>query len=54
MIMGVTFSIEPHHIEDLISISTHALAHITVAIVEIISLIFGTITWFPSFVAHGS
>jgi hypothetical protein len=34
--------------------STYILALATNAIVEIISLGFGTITWFPSFVSHDS
>ncbi len=61
MIVGTALGVEPHHVEDPISslapcdFGTCILVTlITGAIVEIISLGFGTITWFPSFVAHDS
>ncbi len=52
MIVRATPSIQFHHVEDLISHRTIALI-INVAM-EIISLKFGTLTWFSSSVTHDS
>ncbi len=60
MIVGATLGVEPYHNKDpIFSLSprgscTHILALIIGAIVQIISLGFGTITWFPSSATHDS
>jgi hypothetical protein len=58
MIVGTTPSVKFHKVEDPIShqhlvvFGTYALTRVTGAFMEIISLRFGTITWFPSSIAH--
>ncbi len=60
MIMGNTPNIELQHARDLIfhqHFMVLALVHLTLVIgvvMEIISLRFGTITWFPSSPTHDS
>ncbi len=58
MIVGTTLSVEFHQVEDpishqhLVDSGTCALTRVTSAFMEIISLRFGTITWFPSSTTH--
>ncbi len=52
MIVGATLSTHLHHVEDLIFHRTIAL--ITNVAMVIISLRFGTLTWFSSSITHDS
>ncbi len=52
MIVGATLSTQLHHVEDLIFHRTVVL--ITNVAMEIISLGFGTLTWFSLSVTHDS
>jgi hypothetical protein len=53
MIVGDAFGIELHMLK-IQRLMVLAPAHVTNVIMEIISLKFATITWFPSSIAHES